>query len=311
MQQPSCDASRAMCALLGAGAAACGAPGAAVPATQVATASSPASPAFEALSASELVIPPSSEYSEVRLALSPDGDTMLWGSKDRPGGPGSYDIWISRRGADGWTSPAPVSFDTGAKEYDAAYSPDGRHVYFFSNRPGGLGGDDLYRVPVVGDSFGAVEHLDASVNSAGNEWAPVAMRDGSLLFASDGRGGPGRQDLFIAAPRGRGFAEAQPLPGPINSAADEFDATELATGDLVFSRSTNLEHDPVQLLHAHRGSSGFAAGLPLPATINVDGDSTYAPSIDWRDPSILYFTGSRPGGTLGKRDIYRVRIRVR
>jgi hypothetical protein len=236
---------------------------------------------------------------------------MLWGSKDRPGGPGSYDIWMSRRAAGGWTAPAPVSFDTEAKDYDPAYSPDGCCVYFFSNRPGGLGGDDLYRVPVIGDGFGAVEHLDASVNTAGNEWAPVAMRDGSLLFASDGRRGPGRQDLFAAAPRGGGFAPAQPLPGAINTAADEFDATELASGDLVFSRATNLERDPVVLMYAHRGPAGYGAAARLPATINVDGDSTYAPSIDWRDPSILYFTGSRPEAALGKRDIYRVHYRVR
>ena len=301
------DASRRVRTLIGLGAVACAAP----PAERVATPSSTARPAFEVISASELVTPPSSEYAEVRLAMSPDGGAMLWGSTDRPGGPGSYDIWMSRRAAGGWTAPVPVSFDTDAKDYDPAYSPDGRYVYFFSNRPGGLGGDDLYRVPVVGDGFGAVEHLDASVNSAGNEWAPVAMRDGSLLFASDGRGGSGRQDLFVAAPHGGGFAPAQPLPGAINTAADEFDAAELASGDLVFSRSANLDREPVQLIYAHRGSSGFDRGVQLPATINVDGDYTYAPSIDWRDPSSLYFTGSRPEASLGKRDIYRVRFRVR
>jgi len=136
-------------ALIWLGAAACAAHGAAE------------APVFEVTTAPELVTPASSAYSEVRLAMSPDGNTMLWGSKDRPGGPGSYDIWMARRAAGGWTPPAPVSFDTEAKDYDPAYTPDGRYVYLFSNRPGGLGGDDLYRVPVLGDGFGAAEHLDA------------------------------------------------------------------------------------------------------------------------------------------------------
>jgi Tol biopolymer transport system component len=267
-----------------------------------------ARPRLEITGRPELVTPPSSEYSEVRIAVSPDGDTMLWGSKDRPGGPGSYDIWIARRTSGTWSAPAPVSFNTSAKDYDPAYSPDGRYVYLFSDRPGGLGGDDLYRVAVTGDDFGPAEHLDATINSAGNEWAPVPLRDGSLLFASDGRGGAGRQDLFVAAPRGEGFAPAAPLPGAINTAADEFDATALPDGDLVFSRSTNVATDPVLLVFAHRGATGYDAGTPL--SINA-GDATYAPAIDGRDPSILYFSGTRPEATLGKRDIYRVRYRVR
>jgi Tol biopolymer transport system component len=268
---------------------------------------------FEVTSPAELVLPASSPYSEVRLAVSPDGNTMLWGSKDRPGGPGSSDIWISRRTAGGWTAPAPVGWNSEAKDYDPAYTPDGRYVYFFSNRAGTLGGDDIYRVPVMHhgrDGFGAVEHLDAGINGAGNEWAPAPMRDGSLLFASDGRGGRGRQDLFVAAPRGTGFAPAEPLAGAINTAGDELDATELPNGDLVFSRSTNLENDPVMLVFAHRGPAGYDAGIQLPSTINVDAGATYGPAIDFRDPSILYFTGIRPEAALGKRDIYRVRYRV-
>jgi TolB protein len=267
--------------------------------------------AFEVTSPAELVREVSSEYSEVRLAVSPDGNTMLWGSKDRPGGPGSYDLWMITRTGENWSAPAPVGFNTADKDYDPAYSPDGRHVYFFSNRPGGAGGEDIYRVAVTPDGFGAAEHLGTEVNSAGNEWAPVAMRDGSLLLSSDGRGGAGRQDLFIAAARGDGFAAAVPVPGAINTAADEFDATELADGSLVFSRSTDLAKDPVLLVFAQRGPNGFDAGTTLPTTVNVDGDATYAPSIDWRDPDILYFTATRPEATLGKRDIYRVRYRLR
>jgi len=52
----------------------------------------------------------------------------------------------------------------------------------------------------------------AEVNSAGAEWAPAPLRDGSLLFATDGRGGRGRHDLFVARAAGAGFAPATPLP---------------------------------------------------------------------------------------------------
>ena len=266
---------------------------------------------FEALSAAELVLPASSQYSEVRLAVSPDGDTMLWGSTDRPGGPGGRDIWMSRRGATGWSEPEPVSFDTAAKEYDPAYSPDGRLVYFFSDRPGGLGGDDIYRAAVTADGFGPAEHLGPEVNSAGDEWAPAILADGSLLFASDGRGGRGGHDLFVAPARGAAFASAATAPGAINTAHDEFDATPLPGGDLIFSRSIDLEDQPVFLVLARRAGGGFEAGTPLPGSVNVDGGVTFGPTVSGADPSILYFTGDRPGRALGKYDIYRIRFRVR
>src|SRR5262245_59303620 len=44
----------------------------------------------------------STEFAEVRLTLSPDGRTALWFARDRPGGAGGYDIWMSRRTAEGW-----------------------------------------------------------------------------------------------------------------------------------------------------------------------------------------------------------------
>jgi hypothetical protein len=265
---------------------------------------------FEVTSTPELVMPASSPFFEVRLAMSPDGDTMLWGSTDRSGGPGGWNIWTSTRTAGAWSAPAPVSFNSEANDFDPAFSPDGGHVYFFSNRPGGLGGDDVYRVPVVPGGFGAVEHLDGSVNSAGDEWAPLVLRDGSLLFASDGRGGSGRHDLFVAAPRDAGFAPAELLPGALNSPADEFDATVLPDGDIVFSRSANVESDPIVLVFAHRGPAGYDHGTPLPATVNVDGGATLGPALDFRDPSILYFTGKRLEAAAGKLDIYRVRYRA-
>lgn len=265
------------------------------------------------MSAAELVAPriASSEFVEVRLAASPDGRMLLWGSTDRKGGPGGWNVWMSRRNEVGWGAPEPAPFDSEANDFDPAFSADGRFVYFFSNRPGGFGGDDIYRVAVTGDGFGSAQHLGPEVNTAGDEWAPAPSPDGTLLMFASNQPGK-KHDLLVAQVRGDGFAPATPLPGAVNTdAADEFDATFLADGSsIVFARSTDVESAPIQLYFAARNKDGYEAGTLLPASVNVDGGATLGPSIDGADRYILYFSSTRPEAKVGKLDLYRVHYTI-
>ena len=254
----------------------------------------------------------STDYSEVRLTISPDGRTALWFSRNRPGGAGGYDIWMSRRTATGWGMAEPVSFNTPGRDFDPAFSADGRFVYFCSDRPGGMGGDDLYRVVVTAGGFGAVESLGA-VNSAGNEFAPMLSPDGStLLFSSDRPGGAGRHDLYIAARQGAGFASARPVPGAINTGGDEFDATFLADGmTIVFARAGDFRTDRVDLFHALARDGRYDAGTMLPQSVNSGADGkgdSYGTMLDWSRPGSFTFSAQRPGAK--GMDLYTVCYRL-
>jgi TolB protein len=255
----------------------------------------------------------STGFSDVRLTISPDGRFALWFSRNRPGGPGGYDIWMARRVGGEWTAAEPAPFNSATRDFDPAFTADGRHVYFCSDRPGGQGGDDLYRVTVNDTGFGAVENLGAAVNSPRNEWAPMLSADGNtLLFSSDGHGSAGGMDLFTARRQRQGFEPAQPLPGALNSSEDEFDATFLANDRLVvFSRSRNLRTDPVRLFQATRSRRGYDHGEALPDSINTRDSDTYAPMLDWSAKNRLTFTTRRPADNAGGVDVYLVEFRVR
>lgn len=273
----------------------------------------PGAPAqrVEILDTAELFAPgvASTDYSEVRLTLSPDGRTALWFSRDRPGGAGGYDIWVARRAAKGWQPAEPVPFNSAGRDFDPAFSADGRFVYFCSDRPGGSGGDDVWRVAVQGARFGEPTNLGPAVNSSGKEFAPMLSPDGAtLLFSSDRPGGAGGHDLYTARRSGAGFAAAQRLPGALNTQANEFDATFLRDGrTIVFARAMDFRTDRVDLFVATSGAHGHDAGTLLPQSVNNDRDS-YGAMLDWSDRGRLIFAGQR--AAQGGMDLYRIRYRI-
>jgi Tol biopolymer transport system component len=203
----------------------------------------------------------------------------------------------------------PVSFNSNTRDFDPAFSADGRFVYFCSDRPGGSGGDDIYRVAVTATGFGAPESLGETVNSAGNEFAPMLSPDGStLLFSSDRDGGV--HDLFTAAQRAGRFQPAQRLPGAINTAANEFDATFLADGKtIVFARAKDFRKDRVDLFYATLRNGRYDAGTLLPLNVNHAKTDTYGPMLDWSTREQLTFSGQRDGAR--GMDLYRVRYRLK
>lgn len=251
----------------------------------------------------------STPYSEVRASVSPDGRRIVWGSTDRPGGAGGWDLWQASLKQGRWQDPSPLSLNTGANDFDPSFSADGRWLYFFSNRSGGRGGDDLYRAPVLADGgYGPAEHLGAGVNGRGDEWAPTPSRDGRhLLFASDSFGGAGRHDLFVARWNGKAYVDPQPVAG-VNTAADEFDAAWLGDGRaIVFARSRNVQKQPIRLYLAQCESAKYAAATPLALSFNGEDGYTLGPALDWNKPGELLVTGSAKSPKAGKMDIYRMK----
>jgi hypothetical protein len=96
--------------------------------------------------------PVNSVYYEGEGWLSTDGLTLFFCS-DRPGGMGSYDVWVTTRRsqAAAWNSPVNLGpvINTSSIEGGPSLSPDQKTLYFGSNKFGGIGGWDAYEVPVV------------------------------------------------------------------------------------------------------------------------------------------------------------------
>lgn len=253
----------------------------------------------------------STKADEVRGSVSPDGRRIVWGSADREGGAGGSDLWQATLKEGRWQDAQPLSFNSKLNDFDPMFSSDGRWLYFFSNRKGGQGGDDLYRVSVMTDGFGQAENLGPGVNTEGDEWAPTPSLDGqSLMFASNGHGGAGRHDLFVARWDGKAFVTPKAVPG-INTAADEFDAAWLGNGEaIVFARSDDAKAKPIQLQLAQCDGRSYAGVAPLKLSFNTADGSTRGPVIDWNKPGELLVTGSARSPKAGKLDLYRMKAPI-
>lgn len=81
------------------------------------------------------------------------GDLLVF-SSDRPGGFGGYDLYYSQKTANGWTDPVNFGpkinseFDEYRPVVSDSWEFSNQVMIFSSNRPGGLGGFDLYFVGI-------------------------------------------------------------------------------------------------------------------------------------------------------------------
>lgn len=252
----------------------------------------------------------STPATEGRATVSPDGQRIVWGSTDRAGGAGGADLWEARLVQGRWQEARPLAINSAADDADPAFSANGRWLYFSSDRPGGLGGRDLYRAAVREDgSFGAVENLGPGVNGQGHDAAPAPDLDGrALLFASDARGGAEGWDLYAARWEGSAFAGRRPVAG-VNTRADEIDAVWLEGGKaIVFTRSEDAQARPTQVLVAPCDGRRYGPATPLALSFNTPDGATRGPARDWNKPAELLLTGTAKAPRAGKLDIYRTKV---
>jgi outer membrane protein OmpA-like peptidoglycan-associated protein len=101
-------------------------------------------------------------------------------------------------------------------------SPDGKRLYFASDKPGGFGGSDLYYCDWKNDHWNNPVNLGSVINSPGNDSYPFVNREGGLFFTSDGHPGLGGKDIYYSKQSGSSWLPPVDLDAPINSQFDDF-----------------------------------------------------------------------------------------
>lgn len=169
------------------------------------------------------------KYHEGPVAFDAAGETMVFTRNNYDGtdknGVRRLKLYEKKMEDGKWSSEIPFPFNS--EEYSvghATLSADGKTMYFASDKPGGIGGVDIYKT-VRNDSGSWAEpvNMGTGVNTEGNEMFPFIHDNDILFFASDGHLGLGGLDVFATPLDAQGNTGiVRNLGAPLNGNRDDF-----------------------------------------------------------------------------------------
>lgn len=237
----------------------------------------------------------STDLCERDITFSPDGREIYYSIQ----GGNTFADWFSvivctRQEGGRWTPPRLAPFSGRYTDLEPCLAPDGRRLYFASNRPLADGGApkkdfDVWFVERTAGGWGEPRNPGPPINSAKEEFYPSVADDGTLYFTAEHDGGRGGEDIWRARATAEGFAEPENLGDSINTAGGEYNAFVARDGSyLLFGRDNDL------FVSFRRADGSWtraqAAGAPLNSP-RLD----YCPSAS-PDGAFLFFTSTRYPG---------------
>jgi outer membrane protein OmpA-like peptidoglycan-associated protein len=133
---------------------------------------------------------------EGAFSFSSDTGYSVFTACDRFDSMGSCDLYILFNNS---TFNAGKIINSKSWESQGCFSPDGRYLYFVSNRSGGYGGKDIWRSQITDNGFLEPENLGPKINTEDDEMSPFLHPDNlTFYFASSGHVGMGGYDVYIS-----------------------------------------------------------------------------------------------------------------
>lgn len=156
------------------------------------------------------------------IAISNDGQRLLIYQDDVNG---NGDIFEANREGHEWSKPAPLSemVNTDYHESSASIAPDGRTIYFVSERIGGNGKRDIwYCTKELSGKWSVPQNLGKVINTKEDEESVFIHPDGkTLYFSSKGHASIGGYDVFVSKLEKGKWSKPIALPTPINTEGDD------------------------------------------------------------------------------------------
>jgi hypothetical protein len=155
--------------------------------------------------------------------ISEDGNKIIIQKIDKIGS----SLYMATRGQNNtWNTPEKINspVNIGTSTTFGSLSPDGKKLYFVSDRKGGYGGTDIYVCENMGNNiWGPAKNLGPKINTPFNEESPIMQHQGVLFFCSEGHTSIGGFDVFVSFVNDAGMWQNPVNMGiPVNSVGNDF-----------------------------------------------------------------------------------------
>ncbi|MCX7955297.1 MAG: OmpA family protein [Bacteroidales bacterium] len=171
-------------------------------------------------------------------AITADGNYIVFTACDRIEGKGSCDLYYSVKKGDLWSEAFNIKeINTPFWESQPSLSPDGKYLFFASNRLGGYGESDIYMsVRQENGMWSKPILLDSTINTKYAEISPFIHPNGKVLyFSSKGHNSIGGFDIFMSQRIGEfSFSKPVNLGFPINTTKDDIGFIVSSSGNKAF-----------------------------------------------------------------------------
>jgi outer membrane protein OmpA-like peptidoglycan-associated protein len=165
------------------------------------------------------------------IALSNDGQHMLL---YRDSTDGNGDIYESFLKGTEWSEPRkmPEPINSDSHESSASIAPDGKTIYFVSERRGGMGGRDIwFSTQDSTGKWGPAKNMGPVINTKEDEEGVYIHPDGkTLYFSSKGHHSMGGYDVFKSVYENEKWGDPVSLGSVINTAGDDIFCVIAADG---------------------------------------------------------------------------------
>ena len=173
----------------------------------------------------ELLLKVADKYRHAAYTTNDDETVIVFSMYNHPKGQGGFDLFQIYFKEGKYHGPKNLGVNVNSTSWDGqpSLSPDGKYLYFSSDRRLGNGGKDIYMsVRDKNGNWGIPKNLK-NINTAGQEATPFIHRDGhTLYFRSNFWPGLGDFDLFISRRNEIGeWSKPINLGSPINTIGND------------------------------------------------------------------------------------------
>lgn len=223
-------------------------------------------------------------------------------------------IYVSTLRDGRWSAPQVAPFSGKHSDIDPFISPDGKKLFFCSDRPvdGVAHNDfDIWVVEKSKNGWGEPRHLGREVNSEADELYPSVTRKGRLFFGSDRPGGHGGWDIYEAEGKKDGrYTNIKSLDEAVNTQGWEFNPLISADGSALLFTALNRKggFGLGDLYLCHREGERWYPPQNLGPRINTRNDE-YHPSVS-ADRRKLFFVRRIMGELPRPGDIYQIDLNL-